>query len=171
MSSPVIRGIQENPDQPSRQMVCEILLELKEQTFQTGSTLGWMDLNYQGVLFGLRSCVVLFFFFNFIESTMDWEIFCLKIQIFSLFACLIFAELEDPATFSRQSWISVMERSCVGAVYLRYVGMPYALFQGLLSHLRDAPDSCVFLNLQHVLEEVCLVRGWASSEEITFKLT
>ena len=26
-------------------MVCEILLELREQTFQMGSTLGWMDLN------------------------------------------------------------------------------------------------------------------------------
>lgn len=49
--------------------------------------------------------------------------------------------------------------------------MSYALFSGLLSHLWEAPDSCVVLNLQHVLEEVCLVRGWARSEEITFRLT
>lgn len=49
--------------------------------------------------------------------------------------------------------------------------MSYALFSGLLSRLWDAPDSCVVLNLQHVLEEVCLVRGWARSEEITFRLT
>ena len=64
-------------------MVCEILLELREQTFQMGSTLGWMDLNPKVYCLGYD--VVGFLKFHrvhnglgdFLFKNLDFQLVCL----------------------------------------------------------------------------------------------